>query len=168
MSGELTAPGKKIGRLVRLKLLQDAADGLTAEEMGAKYGINPAAALLAVREQLSDRDVWTAIEQQQLVIHDLIRLKNLMSERLAEGDTKDGTLFLNTLSKLSDVLEKQAKINEADLTKVSEAHGRALLALVVAAFGRAKEYLEAEYPEVPLDKIEDVFQTALIEESRQG
>lgn len=167
MSGELTKPSNKIGRLLKLKLLQDAADGLTGEEMGEKYNINPASAIIAVQEQLSARDVWSAIEQQQLVLHDLITLKNKAFARLENGDVKDHALLLQTLGKLSDVLEKQSKVNQADLTKVSETQGRALLALVIAAFGRAKEFLAQEYPDVSLEKIEDVFQTALVEESRR-
>lgn len=167
VSGDLTKPSGKIGRLLKVKLLQDAANGLTGEEMGNKYNINPAAAIMAVREQLQDRDVWSALERQQLVVMDLTNLKNIAMERLNGGDVKDHALLLQVLVKLSDILDKQTKINEADLTKVSEAHGRALLGLVVAAFGRAKEFLAQEYPDVSLDEIENVFQTALVEESQR-
>lgn len=151
----------RITPLLKNKLIDAAAQRMSPDEMGAKYGVNPAEALVAVRETLASRDVWSELEQRQLLLHDLIALKSQAQERFAGGDHKDGTLLLQTLRAVGDILEKQSKITQADIEKVSAAHGKVMLRLIVSAFDAARAVLESEYPEVDVQVVEEAFQREL-------
>lgn len=63
-------------------LLQAAADGLSGEEMEARYGIPAAEAVLRVREILKSRDIWSELEQEQLLLADLQKLKQKIMDRV--------------------------------------------------------------------------------------
>lgn len=150
-------------------LLEAAANGLSGEEMEVRYGIPAAEAVVRVREILRARDIWSEIEQKQLLLVDLQKLKSQLASNMSrfEEDPAWASVMLRTLKQIGDILDKQSRITDADLNTVTEAHAKALLNLVVRAFGAAKTALERDYPMVDVQEIEEVFNVGLLEASRQ-
>lgn len=150
-------------------LVQAAADGLSGEEMETKYGVPAAQAVVRVRQILRERDIWSETEQRKLLLVDLQNLKSQMQKNFeATGNSKDGSALLRTLGQISSILENQSRITDEDLAKISSAQAKALLNLVVQAFGAAKDALEREYPDVDIDVIEQAFNVGLIEASAES
>ena len=150
-------------------LVQAAADGLSGEEMEAKYGVPAAQAVVRVRQILRERDIWSETEQRKLLLVDLQNLKSQMQKNFeASRDSKDASALLRTLDQISRILENQSRITDEDLAKISSAQAKALLNLVVQAFGAAKDALEREYPDVDVEVIEQAFNVGLIEASAES
>mgnify|MGYP000970302192 CR=1 FL=1 len=147
-------------------LLEAAAQGLSGEEMEAKYGIPAAQAILRVREILKARDVWSEVEQRKLLLTDLQKVKANLFDRL-EGaeDASWASATIRALKEIGNLLDRQAKISDEDMEKVTAAQMRTLLNLITQAFGAAKEALAQDYPDVDVDVIDLAFQTALLEAS---
>lgn len=144
------------------RLLELAANGRSAEEMGALLGIKPAKALIRVKELLQARDIWTDIEQRQLLLSDLYQLKEQMQDQMRHGvDPKDAGVLLKTIKTIGDILDRQGKITEEELTKITQTQARALVGLVQAAMGRAEDLLREKYPYVDIGEIHDAFQVGL-------
>lgn len=148
-------------------LIQAAADGLSGEEMEAKFGIPAAEAIIRVRDILRKRDIWSDEEERRLLLVDLQGLKNQLQSQIQENmDPRHTAVLLSTLKAIGELLSKQRQISDEALRQMSEAQAKSLLDLVVSAFGAAKEVLEREYPEVDIEVIEEVFNVKLIEASR--
>lgn len=158
---------KEVRALQKNMLLQAAADGLSPDEMEAKYGIPAAQCLIIVRDMLKSRDIWSEVEQRRLLLVDLQDLKVKMKSQMEHmHDPKTAAVLLRTMTQMGNILDKQSKISDDELNRVSSVQAKELMRLIVAAFDGAKQYLSAEYPEVPIAEIEEVFQTKLLEASR--
>lgn len=156
-----------VTNLLKRKLLEAAAEMKSADEMEEMFGIPAAQCLLHVKEMLAARDAWSAYESEQLLLVSLMAFKERAEKNFVDGDSKDAAVLLKTFTEIGKLLEKRTKITEADLTKITEAHGKALIELMTRAFGAAKDWLAEEYPAVPLEDIDTVFTEALLIESRR-
>lgn len=161
-----TQRSQVVSNLMKQKLLEAAAEMKSADEMEVMFGIPAAQCMVHVREMLASRDAWTAYQQEQLLLVSLMKFKETAERNYENGDSKDGAVLLKTFAEIGKLLEKRTKMTEADLTKITEAHGKALMELMVRSFGAAKEWLANEYPAVPVDDIDRVFMDALLLESR--
>lgn len=149
-------------------LLDGAASGKSANELEALTGLPAARCLTRVQEMLDARDIWSETQRRQLLIHDLMNLKDALQERIGTDlDPKMVTGLVNTFRTISDVLDRSSKITDAQLDRVSIAQGKALMTLIMAAFGRAKELLAEEYPDVNIIEIEDAFNEGLRESVKE-
>ena len=143
-------------------LLDLAANNKSAEEMGLELGIDPARAVVRVKALLSSRDIWSDLEQKQLLLHSLFKLKEQLEKQSANyADPKETKVLLATISAINDILDKQGKLTEDQLTTITQTHARALVELVQSAFGLAEELLADKYPSVDLDEIRAAFQEGL-------
>jgi hypothetical protein len=151
--------------LLDTAIIRLAANGKSPKEIGAELGIPAEKALIRTKEILASRDVWTEVEQRQLLLNDLFRLKESIQAELEHGWEKDSSAaLLKTVKLISDIMERQGKITEEELTTITQTQARALLGLVQAAWLRARELLEAEYSNyVDVAQIEAAFQTGLRE-----
>lgn len=158
---------KEVRALQKNMLLQAAADGLSGEEMEEKYGIPAAQCIIIVREMLKSRDVWSDVERKRLLLVDLQDLKIKLKNQLEnEHDSGDASVLLRTLREIGNILDKQTAISDEEINRVSSVQAKELMRLILAAFEGAKQYLSAEYPDVSLVELEEVFQTKLLEASR--
>ena len=137
------------------KLLQAAADGLSGEEMEEKFGLPAAECLVHIKRLLRQRDVWTEAERRQLMMGDLYKLKNQLQEQTQNYvDEKSAGVLIKVINSLSGLMEKMGKLSEDELNRISAAHARTMVMLIVDGFALAKEYLQSEFPEVPVREIE--------------
>lgn len=157
--------GKELGPR-DMALLAETAKGKSPQEVGDYLGLPAAQVVLRVKTLLQDRDVYTEIEQRQLMLMDLMGLKNkLMDQMKNYADKDNATTALKTFKLMDEILDKQGKISDEQLMKVTTAHAGAMVRLIAAAFERAKDLLAAEYPEVDVKQIEAAFNDALKEEA---
>lgn len=150
-------------------LLSLAARNKSAEEMGREVGISPARALVRVKELLAARDIWTDIEQKQLLLQDLYELKDQLKEQSKSFlEPKGAAVLLRTITAIGDILDKQGRISEAELTTITQTQARALVELMHAGYGRAEELLAEKYPFVNLIEIKEAFQLGMREAAVEG
>jgi hypothetical protein len=149
-------------------LLQAAADGMSGLEMAQEFGIPAAKAVLRVKELLRSNDIWTDIERRQLLMQEIYALKNKLQRQ--NGDyinDKQAEVLLKTITAIDSVLDKQGKITDDQLAKVTQTQAKTMVALINAAFNRAKEILSEEYPDYPLAAIEQAFNQGLNEKAAE-
>lgn len=148
------------------KLLQMAADGMSAQEMAAETGQSPAKALLRVKEILRERDWVTEIERRQLLAQDLYELKRKVQEQNRDVDwitDKQVIALSKVIRDIDEVMEKNSAITATMLEKVSQAQSVAMLRLIEAGFTRARKLLADEYPDLSLGRLQEAFQQGLQE-----
>lgn len=148
-------------------LLRGASSHKSPEELSKLTGgtIRPAAAAQRVIDILKSRDWLTQVQQKQLLIEDLMMVKDkLMREVIDLNMTKDnsGTL-VRVLKEIGDRLDKDKLDLNAALTQIRKAHAEMMLAAIRVAFERSALELEKRYPEVPKGEIHEVFRMALPE-----
>ena len=149
-------------------LLQAAADGMSGNDMAKEFGIPAAKAILRVKELLRSYDIWTDIERRQLLMQEIYALKNKLQAQ--NGDyinDKQAEVLLKTIVAIDGVLEKQGKITDDQLTKVTQTQAKTMLMLIKAAFDRAKEVLAEQYPDYPIAAIEQAFNQGLTEKAAE-
>lgn len=147
-------------------LLDLAGLGMSAQEMSARTGLPAAKALLRVKEILRERDVYTEIEQRALLMKDLFDLKRKVKEQNDDVDwvtDKQAIALSKVIRDIDDLLEKQGKVNDELLAKVSMAQAAQMLRLLDAGMKRAKQILVAQHPELDMQEIQAAFQVGLQE-----
>lgn len=150
------------------KLLEMAANNLSGEEMEAEIGIPAAQCVIRVKQILASRDVWSEMERKQLLLQDLYALKaQIQTQNLNYFDEKQGGLLIKALTAIGNILDKQSAMTDEEINRITEANARAMLRMISAAFERAKELLQAEYPDVDIFRIESAFNSALTQEAEQ-
>lgn len=149
-----------------MAMLVEARKGKSMQEIGDYLGLPAEQVTLRIKEILTTRDVFTEIEQRQLYMMDLVEIKSkLMDQMKSYADKDNATTALKTIKLMDEILDKQGKISDDQLMKVTTAHAGAMVRLIAAAFERAKDLLAAEYPEVDIKQIEAAFNEALREEA---
>lgn len=147
-------------------LLNLAGLGMSAQEMSARTGLPAAKALLRVKEILRERDVYTEIEQRALLMKDLFDLKRKVKEQNDDVDwvtDKQAIALSKVIRDIDDLLEKQGKVNDELLAKVSMAQAAQMLRLIDQGMKRAKEILLREHPDLDMREIQAAFQVGLQE-----
>lgn len=145
--------------LMDSKLLRLAANGKSAAEISEQTGIAPEQALLRVKELIDSRDVWDDIQREKLLMHSIYDLKERLEGNMEAlvGDPKLLKEYRGTMELLGQRIEARNRINEADLMKVSEAHGRKMIHIIELGYYKARATLARDYPDVDLLEIDAVF-----------
>lgn len=146
-------------------LIEGAANGLSGDELEARYGIPAAQAIVRVRELLAAKDVWDQVEQRKLLMHSVFRIKEQIETEMIDTDKpKETEAYLRVINTLSMLLDKQGKISSEELEVVTRAQAKELLRLVEAAYVRARDLLTEEYGMlVDVSMIDDAFHSGLRE-----
>jgi len=146
------------------KLLTAAANGWSGEEIEERYGVPAAAALVRIRELLKSRNIFTDIERKQLLLFSLYQLKEKIEEEALDLDNpRSVEAYTKVVKSISETLEKQGQITEAEMQAAARAQAKALLGLIDAAMGRVRQWLAEEYSNVPLEVLDERFNEALRE-----
>lgn len=154
MSGELS--------LLDETLLGLAASGKSGEEMERKTGIPAAQALAHVKGLLARRDVWSEVEQRQLLLFELMDLKESLSDAaLRLRDPDSARLLLKTLELIGRRLDSQRVELDVEVLRLSEFQQGVLLRAMDAALGFAKGELRERYPEVSVDELDELVAEGL-------
>lgn len=155
--------------LMDSKLLRLAANGKSAAEISEQTGVTPEAVLLRVKDLIDSRDVWDDIQREKLLMHSIYDLKERLEANMDAlvGDPKLLESYRRTLELLGQRIEARNHINEADLLKVSEAHGRKMVHVIELGYYKARAALARDYPDVDLLAIDATFSEGIEEAARE-
>ncbi|NBT47764.1 MAG: hypothetical protein EBT07_08080 [Actinobacteria bacterium] len=136
-------------------LLRAAAAGKSGEEIERLTGIPAAQAVVHVKNLLARRDVWSDVEQRQLLVHELNVLKDSLLKNAVElQDPTSARLLLQTLQELGRRLDSQKSSLDADVLRLSEYQQGVMLRAMDAALSFAKRELKEKYPSVSVDELD--------------
>lgn len=151
-----------------MALLKMAADGKSGQEMQAETGLSAAFAVLRVKELLRERDIWSEIERRQLLMQELYSLKVKLQKQNEEYiNDKQAMVLLQTIQTIDNVMDKQGKITDEQLMKITQAQAHAMMSMIQAAFEHAKGLLAQENPGLDLQEIESAFNEGLVAQMTQ-
>lgn len=146
-------------------LLQAAANGATAEELGKVLNLDPVKAVLRVQELLRDADIWSELERRQLLLVDLYRLKASLQKQVEDTDfdSKDVSNLLKAFATIAGVLDKSSQITNSQLERVTAVQAVVIQDMVLHSYAKAKQILVAQYPDADVDAIDAAFIAGLRE-----
>jgi hypothetical protein len=144
-------------------LLRAAASGKSGEEIERLTGIPAAQAVVHVKNILARRDVWSEVEQRQLLVHELNELKNSLQQNAIEfKDPTSARLLLQTLTELGRRLDSQKAQLDEQVLRLSEFQQGVLLRAMDSALGFAKKQLKEQYPDVDSDSLDALVGEGLL------
>jgi len=143
-------------------LLRAAAGGKSGEEIEKATGIPAAQALEKVKDLLASRDVWTEMEQRQLLLAELHELKDSLRAQAIEGqDPEAARVLLRTLETIGKRLDSQQTVLDENLIKLTQFQQRILLRAMDAALDFAKRELAERYPQVSIAELDELVANGL-------
>ena len=136
-------------------LIKLAASGKSGEEIERKTGIPAIEAVAHVKRLMSRRDVWTEVEQRQLLLYQLNELKDSLTQNALQlQDPDSARLLLKTLELIGKRLDSQKAVLEQEVLRLSEYQQGVLLRAMDAALNFAKKELHSKYPDVDKDELD--------------
>ena len=149
-------------------LIHLAASGASGEEMQMKTGIPAAQAVDHVKNLMKRRDIWTRLEQQQLLLMELNELKDSLRLNAVQlQDPEAGRLLVKTLELIGKRLDAQQKDVSDQVLKLSEFQQKTLLKAMDIALNYAKQNLSERYPDVPREELDELVAEGLYKAKAQ-
>lgn len=143
-------------------LLRAAAGGKSGDEIEKATGIPAAQALGKVKDLLASRDVWTEMEQRQLLLAELHELKDSLRAQAIEGqDPEAARVLLRTLETIGKRLDSQQTVLDENLIKLTQFQQKILLRAMDAALDFAKGELAERYPQVSISELDELVANGL-------
>jgi hypothetical protein len=143
-------------------LLRAAAGGKSGEEIEKATGIPAAQALDKVKQLLASRDVWTEMEQRQLLLAELHELKDSLRTQAIDGqDPEAARVLLRTLETIGKRLDAQQTVLDENMIKLTTFQQRILLRAMEAALDFAKGELAERYPNVKSAELDELVANGL-------
>jgi hypothetical protein len=136
-------------------LISLAASGRSGEEIERRTGIPAEQAVAHVKGLMRRRDVWSDVEQRQLLLYELNGLKDSLGDAaLRLKDPESARLLLKTLELIGKRLDSQKAQLDDQVLRLSEYQQGVLLRAMDAALNFAKRELAERYPEVSSDDLD--------------
>jgi hypothetical protein len=143
-------------------LLRAAAGGKSGEEIEKATGIPAAQALEKVKDLLASRDVWTEMEQRQLLLAELHELKDSLRTQAIDGqDPEAARVLLRTLETIGKRLDAQQTVLDENIIKLTQFQQKILLRAMDAALDFAKRELADRYPQVGIEELDELVAQGL-------
>lgn len=143
-------------------LIRLAASGKSGEEIERKTGIPAIEAVAHVKTLMRRRDVWTEVEQRQLLLYQLNELKDSLVQNATQlQDPESARLLLKTLELIGKRLDAQKTVLDEEVLKLSQYHQGVLLRAMDAALNFAKKELNARYPDVSPEELDQLVSEGL-------
>ena len=143
-------------------LLKAAAGGKSGDEIEKLTGIPAAQAVSKVKDLLASRDVWSEMEQRQLLLAELHELKDSLRTQAIDGqDPEAARVLLRTLETIGKRLDAQQTVLDENLIKLTNFQQRILLRAMDAALDFAKQELKERYPQVSAHELDDLVADGL-------
>jgi hypothetical protein len=143
-------------------LLRAAAGGKSGDEIEKITGIPAAQALEKIKQLLSSRDVWTEMEQRQLLLQEMHELKDSLRAAAIEGqDPEAARVLLRTLEVIGKRLDTQQTVLDANMIKLSIFQQKILLRAMDAALDFAKGELAERYPQIGTVELDELVANGL-------
>lgn len=143
-------------------LIHLAASGASGEEIEIKTGIPAAQAIDHVKQLMKRRDIWTELEQRQLLLFELNELKDsLRINAVQMQDPDSARLLLKTLELIGKRLDSEKGKIDQEVLKLSEFQQKVLLRAMDSALSFAKKQLAEKYPDVQKDELDELVAQGL-------
>jgi hypothetical protein len=153
--------------LMDQRLIDCAANGLSAQEIERELDVPAAQAIVRIRELLRSRDIWSEVERKQLLIESLYKLKSKAERALDPDNPKSVEANMKILVELGKRLDVASQINESDLDRLTTMQAQKLLQLFVLAPDRAKDILQEAYPDGVIEDIDAALREGLRDAAAQ-
>lgn len=149
------------------KLLDLFGEGLSPQEVEEAMGVPAAKALARCKEILKSRDVFDQIEARQLLVGRMDALYRQGHALLEATGVKDWPKGVEALTKLLKEIRETKNTEElrslAEIEAMTKAQAAVLIRAVQMSYERARDLLAAEYPEVNVERIDEAFNSGLLE-----
>lgn len=142
-------------------LLKCAANHMSPQQMETELDIPAAEAAVRVRQLLRSRDIWTEVEERQLLLVSLYDLKRRVEQNLDLDNPKSVEALTKILDLIGKRLDTVSSITESELEKVTTVQARKLVQLIALAFDHAETVLAQMYPEAFVAEVHEAFQEGL-------
>ena len=144
-------------------LLRAAASGKSGEELAVLTGVPAAQAVVHVKDLLQRRDVWSEVEQRQLLLHQLHELKDSLVESAVRlHDPDSARLLLKTLELIGRRLDSQQSVLDVEVLRLSEFQQGVLLRAMDSALSFAKGELAERYPQISSGELDELVAEGLL------
>lgn len=145
------------------QLLEAAANGYSGVQLEEKFGIPAAEAVLRVKELLRSTSVFDEIEQRQLSMFSLRKVKEQIEKSgIDVANPKHIEAYTKNILAIDRILNNMASITDDQLTKVTEAHAKKMLQMIEAAYSFARTKLKEEYGDfIDTQVMDEAFQEGL-------
>lgn len=142
------------------------------EDIGDELGLDPIEVVQRAKELLDAKDIFTVLEQKQMLIYQLKGLYARASALLnTMVDEKSWPKGVEALTKLIETTYKiqveQEEQNARDLDEITKSQAAVLVQVVQLAYNRARDLLVAEHPDVDPAKLDTAFADGLVHVQRQ-
>lgn len=149
-------------------LIRLAASGKSGEELERSTGIPAAQAVQHVKNLMNRRDVWTEVEQRQLLLYQLNELKDSLTEAAFQlKDPESARLLLKTLELIGKRLDSQKTQLDEQVLKLSQYQQGVLLRAMDAALSFAKKQLQEQYPDLDSKNLDSLVAEGLMQAKSQ-
>ncbi len=143
-------------------LLRAAAGGKSGDEIEKITGIPAAQALQKIKQLLSSRDVWTEMEQRQLLLAEMHELKDSLRAAAIEGqDPEAARVLLRTLEVIGKRLDTQQTVLDSNMIKLSMFQQKILMRAMDSALTFAKGELAERYPQIGNVELDELVANGL-------
>ncbi len=146
-------------------------ENASVEEVAEMTGLTEIDVVKRAKKLLNAKDVFTVLEQKQMLIYQLkglyARARHLLD---TFTDAKSWPKGVEAITKLIETTYKiqveQDEQNAKEMDRLTQAQGVILVQVVQAAYNRARELLIKEYPEVDAGVLDDAFAAGLVQVQR--
>jgi hypothetical protein len=144
-------------------LIRLAASGKSGQELERSTGIPAAQAVQHVKDLMARRDVWSEVEQRQLLLYQLNELKDSLTEAAFQlKDPESARLLLKTLELIGKRLDSQKTQLDDQVLKLSQYQQGVLLRAMDAALTFAKKSLQEQHPDVDSTRLDALVAEGLM------
>lgn len=154
MPGEMTTMSVHDETLVKL-----AAQGATPDELSARTGMPAAQAVIRVKEILASKNVWTFIEQQQLLLEDIQRLKTevfgFVSDAVANPDLLKA--MISILQLIGDRLDRVKALVDEEDEKQTKRQAKMIGEFFMGVWEPVRERLAKQHTAREIREIDELF-----------
>lgn len=153
-----------------LELLID--ENRPISEISDELGVDEVYVVKRAKELLSAKDVFSVLEQKQMLVYQLKSLYTKANHLLDTTiDSKTWPKAVESITKLIqttyEIQVQQEESNERDLAEITQAQAAILIEVVQRAYNRARDLLAAEYPEFPTKELDAAFTEGLVQVHQQ-
>lgn len=144
-----------------------SAYGRSAEELGEIVGTDPLKAVARVKYLIKQRDVYTMIEQEELLLFDMIAVKDRVMAALEAMNVNDNDILpkyiklaIESLNSIGVRLDKRRSVLESKKSDVSDAQAEIFAEAYDAALDYTFTTLALRYG-IPEEEVTELQENAL-------
>lgn len=154
--------------LLEQKLVEHFATGGTAQEAADEYGISAVEAYQRVKDALNKADVWTMIELSKMNVIILQKMLRQAQQAFNPSDPKSVDANAKLVQAIEKLQKTQFTLTDDDLERAALANANKLRVMIQHAYNKARAMLVLEYPNAPVNKLDEAFRVGLLEAAKDA